>query len=259
MKTVILAGGYGTRIRDVTHDIPKPMIPVGSYPIIWHIMKQYACYGFKEFVLCLGYKSDCIKDYFLQYHNRQDDFTLDLKNGAIEYHTHRSIDDWNVTCVETGLHALTGARIYRVKKFIENEEYFMLTYGDGVSNVDIKKLVEFHKAHGKLMTVTAAHPPGRFGELELNGDKAIGFNEKPQATEGWISAGFFVCSRKVLDYLTSEEDLIFEKDPITSLVKQDQLMVYRHEGFWHPMDTSRDYQLLNQLWQENRAPWKIWS
>jgi glucose-1-phosphate cytidylyltransferase len=259
MKTVILAGGYGTRIRDVTHDLPKPMIPVGNYPVLWHIMKQYAHYEMNEFVLCLGYKSEVIKDYFLNYQKRQNDFTLDLKNQIITDHTNRAIDDWKITFAETGLNSLTGGRVFRVKQYIEKDEYFMLTYGDGVSNIDIKKLIEFHKSHGKLMTVTGAHPPGRFGELDLNENQVIGFNEKPQATEGWISAGFFVCSRKVLDYLTPNEDLVFEKDPVENIVKDGQMMVYKHHDFWHPMDTSRDYQLLNQLWEQKKAPWKIWQ
>ncbi len=259
MKTVILAGGYGTRIRDVTHDLPKPMIPVGNYPIIWHIMKQYAHYGMKEFVLCLGYKSEVIKDYFLNYQKRHDDFTFDLRTESIQNHTNRLVDDWKITFAETGLNSLTGARVFRVKEYIEKDAYFMLTYGDGVSNVDIKKLIEFHKSHGKLMTVTGAHPPGRFGELDLAENQVIGFNEKPQATEGWISSGFFVCSRKVLDYLTPNEDLIFEKEPIENIVRDGQMMAYKHHGFWHPMDTSRDYQLLNQLWENKNAPWKIWQ
>ncbi len=259
MKTVILAGGYGTRIRDVTHDLPKPMIPVGSYPILWHIMKQYAHYGMKEFVLCLGYKSEVIKDYFLNYQKRQNDFTLDLKNQIIEDHTNHAIDDWKITFAETGLNSLTGGRVFRVKQYIEKDEHFMLTYGDGVSNIDIKKLIDFHKSHGKLMTVTGAHPPGRFGELDLDENQVIGFNEKPQATEGWISAGFFICNRKVLDYLTSNEDLVFEKEPIENIVKDGQMMVYKHHDFWHPMDTSRDYQLLNNLWENEKAPWKIWQ
>ncbi len=259
MKTVILAGGYGTRIRDVTHDLPKPMIPVGNYPIIWHIMKQYAHYGMKEFVLCLGYKSEVIKDYFLNYQKRQNDFTLDLKTESIENHTNRLIDDWKITFAETGLNSLTGARVFRIKQYIEKDDCFMLTYGDGVSNIDIKKLIEFHKSHGKLMTVTGAHPPGRFGELDLNDNQVVGFNEKPQATEGWISSGFFVCSRKVLDYLSPNEDLIFEKEPIENIVSDGQMMAYKHHGFWHPMDTSRDYQLLNHLWENQKAPWKIWQ
>jgi glucose-1-phosphate cytidylyltransferase len=258
MKSVILAGGYGTRIRDVTSDIPKPMIPIGGYPILWHIMKQYSFYGIKDFVLCLGYKSDVIKDYFINYQKRQNDFTLDLKTQIIEDHTNHITDDWKITFAETGLISLTGARLFRVKQYIEKDDCFMLTYGDGVSNIDITDLIRFHKSHGKLMTVTGAHPPGRFGELELDGDQVIGFNEKPQVTEGWISAGYFVCNRAVLDYLTSNEDLIFEKEPIEQLVKSNQLMVYKHEGFWHPMDTSRDYHLLNGLWDKNQASWKIW-
>jgi glucose-1-phosphate cytidylyltransferase len=258
MKTVILAGGYGTRIRDVTDDLPKPMIPIGGYPILCHIMKQYANSGFKEFVLCLGHKSEIIKDYFLNYQKRQNDFTLDLKNQTIEDHTNRIIDDWKITFAETGSNSLTGGRVFRVKQYIEKEDCFMLTYGDGVSNIDIKQLLEFHKSHGKLMTVTGVHPTGRFGELELDNNQVVGFNEKPQSSEGWISAGFFVCNRKVLDYLTPNEDLIFEKEPIESIVKGEQMMVYKHHDFWHPMDTSRDYQLLNQLWDQKKAPWKTW-
>lgn len=257
MKIVILAGGYGTRIRDVNGDIPKPMISIGNYPIIWHIMRQYSHYGLKDFVLCLGYKSEVIKDYFLNYQKRQNNFTLDLKAQTIQDHTEQEIDDWRITFAETGLHALTGARIYRVKEYLQDDDTFMLTYGDGVSDINIKELLKFHKAHGKLMTVTGAHPPGRFGELGLDGDQVIEFNEKPQATEGWISAGFFVCDRKVLEYFNDAENLIFEKEPLTRLVNDRQLMVFKHHGFWHPMDTSRDYQLLNQLWEQNKAPWKI--
>lgn len=256
MKTVILAGGFGTRIRDVTDDIPKPMIPIGRYPIIWHIMKQYGHYGFKDFVLCLGHKGEIIKDYFLNYHHLKNDFTLDLKNNLIENHTaQHTIENWKITFSDTGEHALTGARIFRIKQYVEKDDYFLLTYGDGVSNLNIKKLVDFHRSHGKLMTVTGAHPPGRFGELELDENLVVGFNEKPQVSDGWISAGFFVCSRKVLDYLTPNEDLVFEKEPIMNLVKDKQLMVFRHGGFWHPMDTSRDYHFLNKLWNKNIAPW----
>lgn len=257
MKSIILAGGYGTRIRDVSNDIPKPMIPIGGYPILWHIMKQYSFYGIKDFVLCLGYKSDVIKDYFLNYQKRQNDFTLDLKTQVIEDHTHHTIDDWKITFAETGLNSMTGARLFRVKQYVEKDEYFMLTYGDGVSNINIQDLIRFHKSHRKLMTVTGAHPPGRFGELYLDGNQVIGFNEKPQVTEGWISAGYFICNRNVLDYLTSNEDLVFENEPIEQIVKAGQLMVYKHNDFWHPMDTSRDYHLLNDLWDKKLAPWKV--
>lgn len=258
MKTVILSGGLGTRIRDVAEDIPKPMIPIAHHPILWHIMKLFDHYGFNDFVLCLGYKGDVIKNYFLTYYAIKNDFTINLQSNTIQNHGLSTLEDWRITFAETGLTSLTGARVYRAKHYVENDEYFMLTYGDGVSDINIKKLVEFHKSHGKLMTVTGAHPPGRFGELDLDGDQVVGFNEKPQVTQGWISAGFFVCSRKVLDYLTPNEDLVLEQEPITSIVKDRQLMVYKHEGFWHPMDTSRDYQLLNQLWNNNKAPWNVW-
>lgn len=256
MKVVILAGGYGTRIRDVTSDIPKPMISIGDRPILWHIMNQYSRHGFKDFVLSLGYKSEIVKDYFVNYTQRQSDFTLNLNTHNIIKHNNNIVEDWNITFAETGLNALTGARIFRVKQYIEKDDCFMVSYGDGVSNVDITKLVAFHKSHGKLMTVTGARPPGRFGELEIQNNEVVGFNEKPQTTEGWISSGFFVCNKKVLDYITAEEDLTFEKEPIENIVKDGQLMVYKHEGFWHPMDTSRDYKLLNQLWDEGSAPWK---
>jgi glucose-1-phosphate cytidylyltransferase len=258
MKTLILAGGYGTRIRDVTNDIPKPMIPIGNRPVLWHIMKSYSQYGIKDFVLCLGYKSDIIKDYFLNYGNRQNDFTLDLSTQQINYHNHHITEDWCITFAETGQNSQTGARIFRVKKYLEKEECFMLTYGDGVSNINIAELIKYHKAHGKLLTVTGGHPPGRFGELEVDGNQVVGFNEKPQATEGWISAGFFVCNKAVLDYLTPEEDLIWERHPVESIVNDGQMMVYKHDGFWHPMDTSRDYKMLNQLWEQDKAPWKTW-
>ena len=258
MKTIILAGGYGTRIRDVTQDIPKPMIPIGNYPILWHIMKLYSFYGMRDFILCLGYKSEIIKDYFTSYQIRQNDFTLSLKNQEIQYHTNDLIEDWNITFVETGLNAFTGARVYRAKHYIGEDECFLLTYGDGVGNINIKELIAFHTSHGKVMTVTGVHPPGRFGELEMHDNQVVGFNEKPQATEGWISAGYFVCNRQVFDYLTDDESLIFERAPIEKIVKAGQMMVYKHEGFWQPMDTSRDYQYLNTVWEKKVSPWRIW-
>lgn len=258
MKTVILAGGYGTRIRDISTDIPKPMIPIGGHPILWHIMQLFSFYNLKDFILALGYKSDVIKDYFVNYQCRQRDFTLDIKNNKIVYHGGAVTLDWQITFAETGLDAHTGTRIYRIKQYLKKEEHFILTYGDGVGSIDIEELLKFHKSHGKLMTVTGARPPGRFGELTLDGNQVIGFNEKPQATEGWISAGFFVCNRKVLDYLDEREDLDFERDPVNKIVEEGQIMVYKHPGFWHPMDTSRDYKLLNQLWYQKKAPWKVW-
>jgi len=259
MKTVILAGGFGTRIRDVADDIPKPMITIGSYPTLWHIMKLYSYYNYNRFILCLGYKGHTIKNYFLNYSNLKQDFQLDLQTQETQSLGQNNCENWKITFAETGLNSYTGARVYRIKKYLEDDEFFALTYGDGVADINIDELVNFHKSHGRLMTVTGVRPPGRFGELEIKGDQVIGFNEKPQVTEGWISGGFFICSRGVLNYLTPNDDLVFERDPIENITKDDQLMVYRHEGFWHPMDTSREYQLLNALWNDGKAPWKVWS
>ncbi len=257
IKTIILCGGYGTRIRDVIEDLPKPMIPIGGHPIVWHIMHNYAKFNVKEFILCLGYKGEVIKNYFLNYQNYKNDFTINLLDQTKINHTNAAQEDWQITFAETGLNAFTGARVKKIKKYVADHDCFLLTYGDGVGNIDISKLIEFHKSHGKLMTVTGAHPPGRFGELTIDGDQVIGFNEKPQAIEGWISAGFFVCNKKIFDYLNDEENLIFEKNPIENITKDGQLMVYKHQGFWHPMDTSRDYQLLNELWLSGNAPWIV--
>lgn len=258
MKAVILAGGYGTRIRDVSQEVPKPMIPIGSHPVLWHVMKGYGHHNIKDFILCLGYKSESIKDYFLGYQRLQNDFTLNLSSQKIEYHTHDRGEDWNVTFAETGLNAYTGARVARIRKYVEKDDHFLLTYGDGVGDVDISALIAFHKTHGKLLTVTGAHPPGRFGHLHIDGDQVAGFNEKPDTADGWISAGYFVCSRKIFDYLPDQESLIFERDPIENIVKDKQMMIYKHQGFWHPMDTSRDYNFLNELWAADKAPWKVW-
>ena len=257
-KSVILCGGYGTRIRDVSQDIPKPMIPVGRYPILWHIMKYFSCFGHQDFVLCLGYKSESIKDYFLNYQSRKIDFTMSIASQNIQYHTNNHDEDWTVTFAETGLNAYTGSRVKQIKKYVENDEFFILTYGDGVGNIDVNKLIEFHKSHKKIMTVTGVHPPGRFGELLVNENQVVGFNEKPQVTEGWISGGFFVCNKAIFNYLNDDESLVFEQEPMTQIVKDNQLMVYKHNEFWHPMDTSRDYHLLNNLWEAKKAPWKIW-
>lgn len=259
MKTVILCGGLGTRIRDVSADIPKPMIPIGRNPIVWHIMKGYANFGFSQFIMCLGYQSHVIKDFFLNYHIRTSDITVSLGRAeSIECHTGHAEEDWQVTLAETGINAMTGARVKRVQAYLADDEHFMLTYGDGVGNVDIRALVDFHKSHGRICTVTGVRPPGRFGELELSGDHVVGFNEKPQVSEGRISGGFFVCSRRIFDYLDDAEDLVLETTPMQRLVADGQLMMYRHDGFWHPMDTSRDYKLLNDLWEKGRAPWKVW-
>lgn len=258
MKVVILCGGYGTRIRDVAENIPKPMIPIGNKPILWHIMNYYAGFGFKEFILCLGYKSEIIKDFFINYDTNTTDITITLGGRkSIVYHN-KSKCDWEITLAETGLNAMTGARIKRIQKYIEGDENFMLTYGDGVGNINIDALVKFHKSHNKILTVTGVRPPGRFGELmnDKNG-KVLEFNEKPQATGGRISGGYFVCRKEIFSYLKDQDSLVFEKEPMKKLVEDQQLMVYEHDDFWQPMDTARDYNLLNDLYIKGEAPWII--
>lgn len=258
MKVVILCGGYGTRIRDVAENIPKPMIPIGRYPILWHIMKYYSVYGFKDFVLCLGYKGKVIKDFFLNYEAHTKDFTISLgRCGVIDFHTDHGESDWTVTLSDTGLKSMTGARVARIQKYIDEDD-FMLTYGDGVGDINLLELLNFHRSHGKTLTVTGVRPPGRFGELVNKSGRVVEFNEKPQATEGLISGGFFIANKKLFDYLSEDADLVFEQEPMRNLVKDGELMVYRHEGFWQPMDTSREYQLLNNLYEQGKAPWVKW-
>lgn len=258
MKVVILCGGYGTRIRDVADDIPKPMIPIGPNPILWHIMKYYASFGHKEFILCLGYKGQVIKDFFLSYEAHTKDFTITLDHEKkISYHTRHDESDWQVTLADTGLGAMTGARISRIRKYIGNDD-FMLTYGDGVGDVDLERLMAFHHAHGKIFTLTGVRPPGRFGELVVEDGQVIEFNEKPQATGGRISGGFFIASPKLFDYLNDHEDLVFEKEPMQRLVADAQIRVFEHDGFWQPMDTNREYQILNSLYERGSAPWVRW-
>ena len=258
MKVVILAGGYGTRIRDVADDIPKPMIPIGPYPILWHIMKSYAHFGHTEFIICLGYKGQSIKDFFLNYEAHTRDFTITLgASGDVNYHNNHDQLGWKVTLIDTGTRSMTGARVARIKDFVQGED-FMLTYGDGVSDVNIGQLVEFHKSHGKILTVTGVHPPGRFGEMMSGADgKILEFNEKPQATAGRINGGYFVASPQIFDYLDEREDLVFEQEPIRQIVEDEQLMMFEHNGFWQPMDTSREYQLLNTLYEKGNAPWVL--
>lgn len=255
MKTVILAGGYGTRIRDVADDIPKPMIPIGPYPILWHIMKWYANFGHNDFVICLGYKGQIVRNFFLNYEAFTRDFTITFGQGALEFHNSHPEVDWKVTLADTGLNSMTGSRIARIKKYVGDED-FMITYGDGVSDVDIDELIKFHKSHGKVLTVTGVRPPGRFGEMVSDGNgKVAAFNEKPQASGGRISGGFFVASPRIFDYLDIREDLVFEQGPIRKLVEDNELMMFKHDGFWQPMDTSREYQLLNGLYESGDAPW----
>ncbi len=260
MKVVILCGGMGTRIRDVSSDSPKPMIPIGSAPILWHIMRSYSGHGFKDFVLCLGYQSQVIKQFFLNYTLNTRDVTLRIgRNVEVEIGDEPcEAEGWRVTLAETGVETMTGGRVRRIERYVADDEHFMLTYGDGVGDVDIAALAAFHKVHGKLMTVTGVSPPGRFGELTIGGGNAItGFNEKPQAAGGLISGGFFVCSRGIFDYLRDGgDDLVLEKEPMTRLAADGQMRVFRHDGFWHPMDTYRDYVFLNDLWKRGAAPWK---
>ncbi|MBI5888782.1 MAG: glucose-1-phosphate cytidylyltransferase [Deltaproteobacteria bacterium] len=260
MKAVILCGGQGTRIRDVSDNIPKPMIPLGGYPILWHIMKYYSHWGHSSFVLCLGVKGQVIKDFFLNYEAHTRDFTVSLgQSRSIEYHSVHDEADWRVTLADTGLEAMTGARVKRVKHYLAGEENFLLTYGDGVGDVDIDRLVKFHLSHGKVMTVTGVRPPGRFGEIMSGpGGLVTEFNEKPQAAGGRISGGFFVCRKELFDYLDDREGLVFEQEPIRALVRASQMMVYEHDGFWQPMDTSRDYLYLNGLCAAGKAPWTVW-
>jgi glucose-1-phosphate cytidylyltransferase len=258
MKTVILCGGYGTRIVNVARDIPKPMIPIGPHPIIWHIMKYYSSYGHNDFVLCLGYKKQVIKDFFLNYEAHTKDFTIALgEKKGIKFHTEYDESEWKVTLADTGLNSMTGARIAKIKKYVGNED-FMLTYGDGVGDVNIDQLLAFHKSHGKTLTVTGVRPPGRFGELVGKEGHVIEFNEKPQTTGGRISGGFFVASSNLFDYLNDDDELVFEQEPMRRLVADGQLMVYEHDTFWQPMDTSREYKLLNELYEKGKAPWVNW-
>jgi glucose-1-phosphate cytidylyltransferase len=255
---VILAGGMGTRISEESHLKPKPMIEVGERPILWHIMKIYSHYGFDEFVICLGYKSNIVKDYFANYFMYESDVTFSFKNGR-EIFTHRHFAErWTVTLVNTGLETMTGGRVKRIEKYVGNEP-FMLTYGDGVSNVNISKLVKFHQAHRKYVTGTAAQPLGRFGSLCINKANAVaGFVEKPKGDNSWINGGFFVMQPEVFNYLT-EDDVNLEHGLLQTMAKEQQFMAFRHDGFWQPMDTMRDKGLLDELWKSGKAPWKVWQ
>ena len=255
MKTVILAGGLGTRLAEETTARPKPMVEIGGYPILWHIMSLYAVHGFKDFVVACGYKSESIKDYFCHYRMRQSDVSVDLQTGRVNLHNGHGTD-WRVTLAETGLNTQTGGRIKRCKPWLGSGP-FMATYGDGVGSIDVAALVRFHKAHGKLATLTAVRPPARFGGLEFDGDRVVRFTEKLQIGEGWINGGFMVFEPAVLDYIDGD-DTPFEREPVERLASEGQLMAYRHEGFWQPMDTLREKETLESLWQSGRAPWRIW-
>ncbi len=253
MKVVILAGGLGTRLSEYTKLVPKPMVEIGNKPILWHIMNHYARFGYKEFIIALGYKGEVIKNYFLQYYTLNNDFTMDLSDGRIRYINERPLD-WKVSLVDTGPQSMTGGRILRLKKLIGGED-FMVTYGDAVSDVDVGKLVEAYKASGRLAMVTAVHPTARFGELKIDDDLYVReFKEKPQINQGWINGGFFVLSPKVFDYIR-DDSTVFEREPLEKLADDGELKTYLHEGFWQCMDTARDRDYLNKLWDEGNAPW----
>ncbi len=260
MQVVILCGGQGTRLRETSEHLPKPMVPIGGKPILWHIMKHCAAHGLREFVLCLGYKSYEIKRWFLEYHLRERDFTFRLgRPDQMEIHpSDRDEEDWLVTFAETGEQTMTGGRVRRVGPHLRGGN-FLLTYGDGVSDVDLGELVRFHKGHGKLATVTAVRTPGRFGELRLDGDTVEAFEEKPDVTGGRINGGFFVVRREVIDRLGDDPGLVWERGPLEGLAADGELAAYRHDGFWHAMDTPRDHAELERLWATGRAPWAIWN
>lgn len=257
MKAVILAGGLGTRLAEETERIPKPMIEIGERPILWHIMKIYAAHGVNDFVICLGYKSHVIKEFFANYLTYNADVTVDLNGGRMRVHEMRA-EPWRVTLVETGLATQTGGRIKRVMKYLDGEPSFCLTYGDGLGNIGIDKAIAFHRSHGRLATVTATHMPPRFGALRLEKDQVVAFEEKPEESSGWINGGFFVLSPKVDTYIDGDET-IWESQPLERLASDGQLVAFRHHGFWRPMDTLRDKRHLEELWASGAAPWKVWS
>ncbi len=254
MKVVILAGGYGTRISEESHLRPKPMIEIGEMPILWHIMKQYSHFGFNDFVICAGYKQTVIKEWFANYFIHTSDITFDFSKGNEIVVHNRHSEPWKVTIVDTGLNTMTGGRIKRVKDYIGDEPFF-LTYGDGVSDVDIQKTLEFHKSHGKLATITTIQPEGRFGYIDLNGDRVLSFREKSEHDTGWINAGFMVLEPSVIDYI-KDDSSVFEREPMERIAFDGQMMCYKHTGFWQCMDTLRDKEKLEKLWASGIAPWK---
>ena len=259
MKVVILCGGLGTRLREETEFRPKPLVEIGGRPILWHIMKIYAHYGFKDFILCLGYKGEMIKEYFLNYEAMNNDFSIHLGDrNSIKFHSNHLENDWNITLVDTGDQSQTGSRIKKVEKYIDSDN-FMVTYGDGVGNINIKKLIEKHLSCKKIGTVTGVHPSGRFGELTLKGDKIIKFAEKPMSNGGFVNGGFFVFNKQFFKYLIKNDDCYLEREPLEKLVKEKQLSLYQHKGFWKCMDTQRERDILNNMYQKKDAPWKVWS
>lgn len=257
MKAMILAGGLGSRLSEETSVRPKPMVEIGGHPILWHIMKIYSSFGINDFVICLGYKGYLIKEYFSHYLLHTSDVTIDLKNNQIDFHASRS-EPWRVTLVDTGAETETGGRIKRALPFVQDDDAFCLTYGDGVADIDITKLISFHRSHGKLATVTGVRPPGRFGSLELEGSVVKGFNEKPLGDGGWINGGFFVLDPRIAQ-LIAGDSTTWERQPLEQLAQSGELRVFRHEGFWRSMDTLRERNLLEALWKENNPPWRMWT
>lgn len=257
MKAVILAGGLGTRISEETHLKPKPMIEVGGKPILWHIMKIYSAHGVNDFIICCGYKGYIIKEYFANYFLHMSDVTFDMASNRMEVHS-QNAEPWKVTLVDTGENTMTGGRLKRVASYLQNDESFCFTYGDGVSDLNIAEAIAFHKQHGKLATVTAVQPPGRYGALNIEKQQVKGFTEKPRGDGGLINGGFFVLSPKCIE-LIEQDSSSWEGDPMTTLAARGELMAYQHDGFWQPMDTLREKNMLEDLWSKNKAPWKIWS
>jgi glucose-1-phosphate cytidylyltransferase len=257
MKAVILAGGLGTRISEETNIKPKPMIEIGGRPVLWHIMKLYSHHGINDFVICLGYRGYVIKEYFVNYYKHMSDLTINLQNNDVEIHNNYA-EPWKVTLVNTGEGSMTGGRVKRISSYLADEDAFCLTYGDGLSDVNISNSIEFHKKHGKLATLTAVQPAGRFGALEIENNQIKKFQEKPKGDGSFINGGFFVLSPKVLDYITEGDSTIWEKSPLQKLASDGELMAYKHGGFWQPMDTLRDKNYLEELWDNNKAAWKIW-
>jgi glucose-1-phosphate cytidylyltransferase len=259
MKVVLLAGGFGTRLSEATDIRPKPMVEIGGYPILWHIMKLYSHYGFNDFVVCLGYKGFYIKEYFHHYYLHNSDVLFDMKENKVEYRNSHA-EPWKVTLVETGINTMTGGRIKAVQDYI-GDEPFMLTYGDGVADINIKDLYSFHKSHGKLATLTAVQPSGKFGSLAFDegGEQVKAFQEKPKSNGNWINGGFFILQPEVFNYLSDSPDLIWEREPLEKLANDDQLISYKHHGFWHCMDTLKDNKDLNEMWDNGFSKWKVWN
>lgn len=258
MKAVILAGGFGTRLSEATLMIPKPMVEIGGKPILWHIMKTYSYYGINEFIICCGYRQYMIKEYFVNYFHHNSDLTVNLSNNTVEIHNNHS-EKWIVTMVDTGLHTMTGGRIKRIQEYVKNER-FLLTYGDGIADLDISEAIQSHDKSGAILTVTAYKPTGKFGMLQIETDsnKVLSFHEKPDVEHSWINAGYFICEPEIFNYLPNDDSIEFERKPLEGVTRDGKLNAYKHRGFWKPMDTLRDNSELNEMWNKGNAPWKVW-